>query len=119
EITVEANPGEIGDAQARALRSAGVNRLSLGVQAFQDRLLRAIGRNHDAVAAPAALAAARAAGLTTISCDLMYGLPGQTMDDWRQSVEALIALGPDHVSAYALTIERGTAFGARDRAGQL
>jgi oxygen-independent coproporphyrinogen-3 oxidase len=119
EITVEANPGEVSPDHLRALRFAGVNRLSLGVQAFQDALLRGIGRNHDAAAAPTALAAARAAGFERISCDLMYGVPGQTMDDWRRSVEGLIALAPDHVSAYSLTVERGTAFGALDRAGKL
>jgi oxygen-independent coproporphyrinogen-3 oxidase len=119
EITVEANPGEVGDEHLRALRGRGVNRLSLGVQAFQDGLLRGIGRNHDGAAAPTAVAAARGAGFERLSCDLMYGLPGQTMDQWRRSVEALIELRPDHVSAYALTVERGTAFGALDRAGRL
>lgn len=119
EITVEANPGEVSAAHLRALRAAGVNRLSLGIQAFQDQLLAAIGRNHRADAAPAAVAAARAAGFDRLSCDLMFGLPGQTMDDWRRSVEALVALAPEHVSAYALTVERGTAFGARERAGRL
>src|SRR6185436_7017052 len=86
---------------------------------FHDGLLRGIGRNHDAAAAAPAVAVARAAGFDRISCDLMYGLPGQTMDDWRRSVDALVALGPDHVSAYALSFERGTAFGALDRAGRL
>ena len=119
EITVEANPGEVTRAHLEALRGVGVNRLSLGVQAFQDGLLRGIGRNHDAAAAPAAVAAARAAGFQALSCDLMYGVPGQTLDDWRRSVEALVALAPEHVSAYALTVERGTAFGALDRAGKL
>jgi oxygen-independent coproporphyrinogen-3 oxidase len=119
EITVEANPGEVTRAQLEALHAAGVNRLSLGVQAFQDSLLRGIGRNHQGAAATTAMTAARAAGFQRISCDLMYGVPGQTLDQWRRSVEALIALGPDHVSAYALTVERGTAFGALDRAGRL
>jgi oxygen-independent coproporphyrinogen-3 oxidase len=119
EITVEANPGEVTVEHLRALRGAGVNRLSLGVQAFQDGLLAGIGRNHAGAAAPAAVAAARAAGFDALSCDLMYGVPGQAMDDWQRSIEALIALGPDHVSAYALTVERGTAFGALDRAGRL
>jgi oxygen-independent coproporphyrinogen-3 oxidase len=118
EITVEANPGEVTPAHLEALRASGVNRLSLGVQSFQDGLLRGIGRNHDGAAAPAAVAAARAAGFEALSCDLMYGLPGQTMDDWRRSVEALVALAPEHVSAYALTVERGTAFGALERAGR-
>ena len=119
EITVEVNPGETGVAQLSALRAVGVNRLSIGIQAFEDRLLAALGRNHDAAAGPAAVAAARTAGFDDLSIDLIFGVPGQSQDDWRRAVEAAIALGPDHVSAYALTIERGTVFGARDRAGQL
>jgi len=119
EITIEANPGELDAAQSAALRAAGVNRLSLGVQSFDDRLLGIIGRNHRSDAAIAAVQAARAAGIDNISCDLMFGLPEQDMDAWRRSVDTLLALRPDHVSAYALTIERGTPFGALDRARRL
>jgi oxygen-independent coproporphyrinogen-3 oxidase len=119
EITVEANPGEVDEPQLRALRAAGVNRLSLGAQAFEDRLLRALGRNHDAAAIPAAVRAARSAGFESLSLDLIFGLPEQSRDDWRRALDAAIALAPEHVSAYALTIERGTAFGALDRAGKL
>jgi oxygen-independent coproporphyrinogen III oxidase len=119
EITVEANPGEADEARLRALRAAGVNRLSLGAQALDDRLLRELGRNHAAAAIPVAVQAARAAGFEEVSIDLIFGVPGQTRDDWRRSLDGAIALGPEHVSAYALTIERGTAFGALDRAGRL
>jgi len=119
EITVEANPGEVDEAGLRVLRAVGVNRLSLGAQAFEDRLLRTLGRNHDAAAIPAAVRAARAAGFEALSLDLIFGIPEQTRDDWRRAVDAAVALAPDHVSAYALTIERGTAFGALDRAGKL
>ena len=121
EVTVEANPGEMDDSNLRALRAAGVNRLSLGLQALEDRLLRAIGRApaSDAAAGPAAFRAARAAGFDNVSVDLMFGLPGQSFDDWRRSVDAVLALAPEHVSAYALTIERGTEFGARARRGDL
>jgi oxygen-independent coproporphyrinogen III oxidase len=119
EITVEVNPGEIDTARLGALRAQGVNRLSIGIQALEDRLLMALGRNHAAAAGPAAVAAARAAGFDDVSIDLIFGVPGQSLDDWRRAVDAAIALAPDHLSAYALTIERGTAFGARDRAGQL
>jgi oxygen-independent coproporphyrinogen-3 oxidase len=119
EITVEVNPGEIDAAHLGALRAVGVNRLSIGIQAFEDRLLAALGRNHDAAAGPAAMAAARAAGFEDVSIDLIFGVPGQSPDDWRRAVDAALALAPDHVSAYALTIERGTVFGARDRAGRL
>jgi oxygen-independent coproporphyrinogen-3 oxidase len=119
EITVEANPGEVDAARLTALRAVGVNRLSLGAQAFDDALLRALGRNHDAAAIPAAVRAAREAGIASLSLDLIFGVPGQTRDGWRRALDAAIALGPEHVSAYALTIERGTAFGALDRAGKL
>jgi oxygen-independent coproporphyrinogen III oxidase len=119
EITVEVNPGETDEGQLRALRGHGVNRLSIGVQAFDDRLLRGLGRNHDAAAGPACVRAARAAGFDNVSIDLMFGVPEQSFDDWRRAVEAAIGLAPEHVSAYALTVERGTAFGSLARAGRL
>jgi oxygen-independent coproporphyrinogen-3 oxidase len=119
EITVEVNPGETDEAHLRALRGHGVNRLSIGVQAFDDRLLRGLGRNHDAAAGPACVRAARAAGFDNVSIDLMFGVPEQSFDDWRRAVDAAIGLAPDHVSAYALTVERGTAFGSLARAGRL
>lgn len=118
EITVEANPGEVTEQHLRALRTAGVNRLSLGLQSLEDRLLRVLGRNHDAAAGPAAVRLARAVGIENLSVDLMFGLPGQSFDDWRRVVEQVVALAPPHVSAYALTIERGTPFGARARKGE-
>jgi len=119
EITVEVNPGEADEAHLRALRAQGVNRLSIGVQAFDDRLLRGLGRNHDAAAGPACVRGARAAGFDNLSIDLMFGVPEQSFDDWRRAVDTAIALGPDHVSAYALTVERGTAFGSLARKGRL
>jgi oxygen-independent coproporphyrinogen-3 oxidase len=119
EITVEANPGELHQPHLAALRAAGVNRLSLGAQSFDDGLLRVLGRNHGAAATPAAVAAARAAGFSELSLDLIFGVPGQTRDGWRRALDETIALAPEHVSAYALTIERGTAFGSLDRAGKL
>ena len=119
EITVEVNPGETDEVHLRALRGHGVNRLSIGVQAFDDRLLRGLGRNHDGAAGPACVRAARAAGFDNLSIDLMFGVPGQSLDDWRRAVDAAVALAPEHVSAYALTVERGTAFGAAARAGRL
>src|SRR6185369_5050355 len=102
-----------------AWRAAGVNRLSLGAQSLDDELLRGLGRNHDAAAVPRAVAAARAAGFANLTCDLMYGLPGQSLERWRASIDGLVALAPEHISAYALTVERGTPFGALARAGKL
>jgi len=119
EITVEVNPGETGEDHLRALRCHGVNRLSIGVQAFDEPLLRGLGRNHDAAAGPACLRAARVAGFDNVSIDLMFGVPGQSFDDWRRAVDTAIGLAPDHVSAYALTVERGTVFGSLARKGRL
>ena len=119
EITVETNPGEVTAASVAGLRAAGVNRVSLGMQAFQDHLLAAIGRQHSVAAIAAAVTAVRAAGIDNLCADLMFGLPGQRADDWRHSLDALVALSPEHITAYALTVERGTPFGARERAGRL
>ena len=119
EITVEANPGDLGPGSLADLRDLGVNRLSFGAQAFQDRLLSAIGRRHTAAAISAAFAAARSAGFDNLCADLMFGLPGQSMRDWQESLAALVALGPEHITAYALSVEPHTRFGALARAGRL
>jgi oxygen-independent coproporphyrinogen III oxidase len=119
EITLEANPGEIEQRRFAAFAGAGVNRISLGLQSLDDDLLVRLGRNHDAGAGPAAVMAARRAGIANLSCDLMFGVPGQSPSRWQRSLEGLIALAPEHVSAYALTIERGTPFAGLDRRGRL
>ena len=119
EITVETNPGEVTAELAAGLCALGVNRVSLGMQAFQDHLLRAIGRQHNVAAIAVAAHNVRAAGIDNLCADLMFGLPGQSMDDWRHSLDALVAFGPEHITAYALSIERGTPFGALERAGKL
>jgi len=118
EISMEANPGSLeGSAHERlaGFRGAGVNRLSIGGQSFDAAHLATLGRVHDADDTRRALAAARDVGFSSISCDLMFAVPGQTLDQWRDDVDALIGLGPDHVSAYGLTYERGTPLtGLRD-----
>jgi putative oxygen-independent coproporphyrinogen III oxidase len=119
EVTLEANPGDADLAHYTALREAGVGRLSLGVQSLSDRFLRVLGRRHDARQAREAMALARRAGIDNVSCDLMFALPEQTMADVRADLDALIELGPDHVSAYTLTVEPATPFGALRRAGRL
>ena len=119
ECTVEANPGTVDSDGLAQLRAAGANRLSLGVQSFDDRLLRAIGRIHTAEEAERAFRAARAVGFDNISLDLMYGLPTQTLDDLKTSVNAAIALMPEHISVYGLIVEEGTPFAAAEAAGQL
>lgn len=110
EISVEANPGTIDSSYCRKLLKAGVNRLSLGVQSFQDDELATLGRVHDKKSAITVLKDAKEAGFTNINLDLMYGLPGQTPGSWRKSLETALALGPQHLSLYQLMVEEGTAF---------
>ncbi|MEQ2867812.1 radical SAM family heme chaperone HemW [Selenomonas noxia] len=119
ECTVEANPGTVDEDDLTLLRAAGADRLSLGVQSFDDRLLRVIGRIHTAAEARAAFHAARAAGFRNISIDLMYGLPTQTLADLKHSVAAALALAPEHISVYGLIVEEGTPFAAAEAAGRL
>ena len=108
EVTVEANPDSVDLPLLRALRRAGANRLSLGVQSANDGELRAIGRPHTFSDAVRAVELARRAGFDNLSCDLIYGLPDQDMASWQASVEALIALAPEHLSCYGLQLEEGT-----------
>lgn len=109
EISLEANPTDAEAGRFAALAEAGVQRLSLGVQALDDASLKALGRNHDAGAARRAIAAATKA-FPRLSIDLIYARPGQTDAAWRAELAEAIALGPEHVSPYQLTIEHGTAF---------
>ena len=110
EITVEANPGAIEAGRFSDLRQIGVNRLSIGVQSFNDVLLERIGRVHGAKHAIAAVHSATAAGFENINLDVMYGLPGQTMREARCDIETATALQPSHISHYQLTIEPNTSF---------
>jgi len=119
EVTIEANPGTVDEGEIAALLAAGVNRLSLGVQSFSDETLRTLGRVHTAEDAREAIAAARRAGCVNISLDLMYGVPGQSLDEWRESLAAAVGCGVEHVSAYALAVESGTALEARIGRGEL
>lgn len=113
EITLEANPGTVDAARFTGLRSAGVNRLSLGVQSFSDRALAALGRIHGGAEARQAIASARAAGFDRINLDLMHGLPGQTVAEALADIELGIELAGSHLSWYQLTIEPNTAFHSR------
>jgi oxygen-independent coproporphyrinogen-3 oxidase len=119
EVTVEANPGTIDGASLKRLRQAGVNRLSLGVQSLNDRLLRLLGRIHSAVEAERAVRDARAAGYNNLSLDLMLGLPQQSLADWQESLERVLAWQPEHLSLYALTVEPGTPLAAQIEGGAL
>lgn len=108
EITIEANPGTIDKEKIMALKACGVNRFSLGVQSFNDRELRLLDRIHSAPEAIKAFASLRDCGVRNISIDLIYGIPGQTVQKWKASLSTAIELGPEHISAYELTPEKGT-----------
>jgi oxygen-independent coproporphyrinogen-3 oxidase len=115
EVSIEANPSDVDGARLEAWRAAGVNRLSLGVQAFNARELSLLGRRHGVQGARDAVLAARAAGFASISLDLMLAIPGQTEASFRRSVEEAIAVGTDHLSLYLLEVHRETEFDALKR----
>ena len=108
EITTECNPNDLTVARCADLRAAGINRVSIGVQSMDNGLLAMLGRRHDASEAAEALARCRRAGFDNVNLDLMYGLPQQDMDQWRDTVTRVIELAPEHLSLYALTLEEGT-----------
>ncbi len=113
EVTLEANPEGLDQDRLEALRTAGVTRLSLGIQSLDDPVLARLGREHSAEDARRAFAAARAAGFDNVSIDLLYACPGQDLATWTRSLDEVLAWRPEHLSAYALTLEPGTAFGRR------
>ena len=108
EITVECNPDDVTVDMLQRYRSAGVNRVSLGVQSMSAHVLAALGRTHDRANVARAVEAVAASTMPTFNLDLIYGAAGETVDDWRRTVEATLAFDPPHVSAYALTVEAGT-----------
>src|SRR5213080_4310033 len=118
EWTMEANPGSVSARKAAVLKKFGVNRISLGVQSWDDELLKLLGREHNAQQAEESFRILRDAGLTNVNVDLMFGLPGQTVDQWRATLERTIALGPEHVSTYCLTYEEDTEFFLRHARGE-
>ena len=113
EVTVEANPDDLTEEYLEGLSRVGVNRLSIGIQSFRDEDLRFMNRRHTAEQAEEAVRRARRAGFDNISIDLIYGLEGVTLEQWRYSVEKAASLGVEHISAYHLTIEENTLFGKR------
>ncbi len=108
EWTIEANPGTLDAEKAGEWRRAGVNRVSLGVQAAQDRLLERIGRIHTFRQAKESVGILREAGFSNINLDLMMGLPGQDLNDWKETLEEALSLAPEHLSCYSLILEEGT-----------
>lgn len=117
EITIEGNPGTLTPDKLTAYRRAGVNRLSLGAQSFDDGLLRSLGRVHTAGQIGEAVKMAREAGFDNVNLDLMYALPGQEMAQWTDTLDAAVALGVAHISAYSLIVEPGTQMAARVASG--
>jgi len=108
EISIEANPGDLDAVACAGILAQGVNRLSIGVQSLDNNLLNLLGRRHHASEAIRAFETAREAGFGNVNLDLMYGLPNQSMEQWRQTLDSLVALAPEHISLYALTIEGAT-----------
>ena len=119
EVTMELNPGDATPAYMRALRGVGINRLSIGIQSFQDELLQLIGRRHNVTQAIEAVKMAQEAGFDNVSIDLMYALPTQTMAQWQTDIETALQLGIQHISCYGLMYEEGTVLTKRAEAGEL
>jgi oxygen-independent coproporphyrinogen-3 oxidase len=119
EITLEANPGTVDQSKLAQLRSAGFNRLSLGVQSLDDEFLSAIGRIHTAREALDAYVWARSSGFTNIGIDLIFALPRQTLKNWESALNAVVGMDPEHISLYELSIEEGTEFAKLCAEGQL
>jgi len=119
EVTTEANPDSVDPRSLARLREAGFTRISLGMQSAAEHVLKVLDRSHTPGRPEQCVAWARSAGFDHVSLDLIYGTPGETADDWELSVRSAIGAGPDHVSAYALTVEEGTRLAARIRRGDL
>ncbi|MCB0333498.1 MAG: radical SAM family heme chaperone HemW [Bdellovibrionales bacterium] len=119
EISLEANPGTIDNEIAELLGDAGINRISLGAQSFQPKVLETLGRIHSSDQIVIAYEILRSAGFTNLSLDLMYGVPGQSLEDVQEDLNVLQSLRPEHVSAYGLTIEKGTPFYQSVKSGKM
>jgi len=119
EVTTEANPDSVTPEGLRALREGGFTRISFGMQSAVPSVLAVLDRTHDPERVPQAVSWARDAGFEQISLDLIYGTPGESLDDWRRSLDAAVACEPDHVSAYSLIVEDGTALARQVRSGVL
>ncbi len=119
EVTTEANPDSVTPQGLARLREGGFTRISFGMQSSEPPVLRVLDRTHDPDRVPQAVAWARAAGFEQVSLDLIYGTPGESLEQWGASLDAALACGPDHVSAYSLIVEPGTALARRVRRGEL
>ena len=119
EVTTESNPDSVKADDLRALRDGGINRISFGMQSAVPHVLATLDRTHDPERVPQVVEWARAAGFEQVSLDLIYGTPGESLADWQQSLDAALACRPDHLSAYALIVEEGTALARQIRRGEV
>jgi oxygen-independent coproporphyrinogen-3 oxidase len=119
EFTVEGNPDSFSREKLEFLKTMGVNRLSIGLQAWQEELLRKLGRVHNLEQFKKAFEYAREIGFNNINVDLMFGLPGQKLEDWKETLQEVIALNPEHISCYSLIVEEGTPFCRLESLGRL
>jgi oxygen-independent coproporphyrinogen-3 oxidase len=119
EVTIEANPGTVSPEKLTAIRKAGINRISFGVQSTNTEELRMLEREHDFFTVIEAVSTARKAGFDNLNLDLIYGLPEQTLQTWQTTLQRIVELNPEHISAYALTLEHGTPFGRWSAKGLL
>lgn len=119
EVTLEVNPGTVSPEKLRGFRAAGVNRLSIGVQSLKDDMLTLLGRIHDAEEARSTVRMARQAGFDNLGIDLILGLPGQSLEQWEETLAEAVRLAPDHISAYGLSVEEDTGLAALIAAGEL
>jgi putative oxygen-independent coproporphyrinogen III oxidase len=119
EVTTESNPDSVSLDDLRGLRDGGINRISFGMQSSVSHVLRVLDRTHDPERVPQVVAWAREAGFEKVSLDLIYGTPGESLADWRASLDTALSCRPDHVSAYALIVEDGTQLARRVRRGEL
>lgn len=119
EQTLEANPDDLSKEKLALFNNLGFNRLSIGIQSFDDKVLTFFNRAHSADEALKCIELARYSGFTNISIDLIYAIPGQSVDDWKKNIDTAVALQPEHISAYSLTIEEKTVFGNWNKKGQL
>ena len=119
EYTMEANPGTLSVEKLEIMKAHGINRISMGAQTFQDHLLKEIGRAHTRDEIVQSYTLCRQMGFSNINLDLMFALPSQTLEDWKETLEVAVELGPEHISAYSLIIEEGTLFGDLYEQGKL
>ncbi len=119
EITTESNPDSVTAADLAQLREGGLNRISFGMQSAVPHVLATLDRTHDPLRVPLVVDAARKAGFEQVSLDLIYGTPGESLSDWETSLDAALACAPDHISAYSLIVEEGTALARQVRRGQV